>query len=43
MQKLKFKHKIVLPGNHEILMDPNFTDEDRKSLGYCYVHPDMAR
>lgn len=30
LSKLKFRHKIVIPGNHEILLDPSFTDQDRK-------------
>ena len=30
MSELKFKHKVVIPGNHEILLDGSFTRKDRE-------------
>lgn len=41
LSKINFKHKIVIPGNHEILLDPSISEVEHKHFGVFFTHDDM--
>lgn len=43
LKGLRFKHKLVIPGNHEILLDPNIPPSDHKYFGIFHIPEDMSR